>query len=79
MAGGTELDAIWRAYSDRYPGLRSVVERTVRAVYAECEATREARLNARAEIAVAEMRASQRAVPADCNPGFAARRGDACD
>lgn len=70
---GTDLDAAWAAYGERYPGLRTLIEQTVRRTYADCDDAREARLNARAEIAVAEMRAVHR-IPNDCSPGFAARR-----
>jgi len=57
---GADLDAAWAAFGQRYAGLRSLIEQTVRRTYAECDATREARLNAKAEIAVAEIRAAQR-------------------
>lgn len=73
---GTDLDAAWAAYGERYPGLRSLIEQTVRRTYADCDDAREARLNARAEEREAVLRAEARARgPFDCSTGFAARRG----
>lgn len=72
----TDLDAAWAAYGRRYPGLRTLIEQTVRRTFAECDTTREARLNARAEVVVSEMREGKRLF---LNPPYApvARRGAA--